>query len=199
MKLMTKEALALHAVPIQRYNGKILSNPSFQPRLLFDGSYYLRTGGTFTANFNEWDATMFPIARDTSNISTATPIYLDRSPSGKTSSSAGAGNTPNDINIGKVGGMQLDAQNQKLGPFQEITSGGRVVGIFNATGAATLNSTLAVTGNATLTGDTDFEGSHTASIEDATHNDGSEYEVKNTDFIVFNKWDGNEKHGLHCL
>jgi uncharacterized protein (DUF1684 family) len=41
-----------------------------------------------------------------------------------------------------------------------------------------------------LTGDTDFEGSHTASIEDATHNDGSEYEVKNTDFIVFNKWDG---------
>jgi hypothetical protein len=214
LKLMTKEALALHAVPIQRYNGKILSNPSFQPRLLFDGSYYLRTGGTFTANFNEWDATMFPIARDTSNISTATPIYLDRSPSGKTSSSAGAGNTPNDINIGKVGGMQLDAQNQKLGPFQEITSGGRVVGIFNATGAATLNSTLGVTGaatlssslavtgattlsntlsvvgNATLTGDTDFEGSHTASIEDVTHSDGSEYEVKNTDFIIFNKWDG---------
>ena len=344
LKLMTNEALALHAVPIQRYNGKILSNPSFQPRLLFDGSYYLRTGGTFTANYDEWDATMFPIARDTSNISDVAPIYLDRSPSGKASSSAGAGNTPNDINIGKVGGMQLDAQNQKLGPFQEITDGGRVVGIFNTTGnatldqkllvdggtilglgsttsafsvrviadggtieslscvtdaitalsgdevsvlqdtsiaeqldvqkatalkstlavtgaatlsstlgvtgaatlsstlgvtgaatlsstlgvtgaatlsstlgvtgattlssslgvtgaatlsstlgvtgATTLNNTLSVVGNATLTGDTDFEGSHTASIEDATHNDGSEYEVKNTDFIVFNKWDG---------
>jgi len=308
LKLMTSEALALHSKPIQRYNGTIMSNPSFQPRLFFDGAYYLKASGTFTASQDEWNGVYFPISRDAGSITAADPIYLDRTPQGKTSSTSGAGNTPNELNIGKVGGMQLDAPNQKLGPFQEITNGGRVVGEFNATGnatldqkllvdggtvlglgstvtayqtrvttdggtleslscvtsaitslsgdnvsvlqdtsiveqlevqkatalkstlavtgastlsstlavsgattlsstlgvtgaatmsstlgvtgAATLSSTLGVTGNATFASDADFEGSHTALIEDVENSDGSEYDVRDTDFIVFNKWVG---------
>jgi hypothetical protein len=184
LKLMTSEALALHSKPIQRYNGTIMSNPSFQPRLFFDGAYYLKASGTFTASQDEWNGVYFPISRDAGSITAADPIYLDRTPQGKTSSTSGAGNTPNELNIGKVGGMQLDAPNQKLGPFQQVATGGKVNGTFQATGAATMSSSL------TIAGDTDFEGSHTALIQDVTHNDGTEYTVETTDFIIFNKWEG---------
>jgi uncharacterized protein (DUF1684 family) len=53
-----------------------------------------------------------------------------------------------------------------------------------------MSSTLGVTGNATFVSDADFEGSHTALIQDVTHNDGTEYTVETTDFIIFNKWEG---------
>jgi hypothetical protein len=311
LKLMTNEALAMHTQPVQRYNGVLMSNSSFQPRREFDGAYWLFSGGKFTANFDEWDVEMFKIARSTTNITAADPLALDRTPAlTKSGGSTPTGGT-NELTAGKVGGMQLDATNQKLGPFQEVTTGGKVNGTLEATGnttldqkllvdggavlgisgvgtayqarveadggtveslscvttaaydlsvlggnnvnilqdtivaeqlevqkatslkstlavdgasalsstlavsgattlsstlgvtgaatmsstlgvtgAATMSSTLGVTGNATFVSDADFEGSHTASIEDVTHNDGSEYEVKNTDFIVFNKWDG---------
>jgi uncharacterized protein (DUF1684 family) len=42
----------------------------------------------------------------------------------------------------------------------------------------------------TFGADADFEGSHTALIQDVTHNDGTEYTVETTDFIIFNKWEG---------
>jgi len=47
-----------------------------------------------------------------------------------------------------------------------------------------------VTGNSTFAADADFEGSHTALIQDVEHSDGSEYDVRDTDFIVFNSWVG---------
>jgi hypothetical protein len=293
---MTREALALHSSPIQRYNGKLLSNPSFQPRRQFDGSYWLFSGGTFTASADEWDAVMFPIARATSNISELDPVAQDRTPAlGRSGASSPTGG-PNELNAGKVGGMGIDADNQRLGPFQEFTGGGRVVGEFNTTGnatldqkllvdggtvlglgstvtaystrviadggtieslscvtdaitalsgetvsvlqdtsiqeslevqkatdlkstlavtgattmsstlgvtgattlsstlgvtgAATLSSTLGVTGNATFAATADFDGAHSANIVDVTNNDGGEYDVEPTDFIVFNKWEG---------
>lgn len=296
LKLMTREALALHSSPIQRYNGKLLSNPSFQPRRQFDGSYWLFSGGTFTASADEWDAVMFPIARATSNISELDPVAQDRTPAlGRSGASSPTGG-PNELNAGKVGGMGIDADNQRLGPFQEFTGGGRVVGEFNTTGnatldqkllvdggtvlglgstvtaystrvtadggtieslscvtdaitalsgetvsvlqdtsiqeslevqkatdlkstlavtgattmsstlgvtgattlsstlgvtgAATLSSTLGVTGNATFAATADFDGAHSANIVDVTNNDGGEYDVEPTDFIVFNKWEG---------
>jgi hypothetical protein len=184
LKLLTSETLALHAVPIQRYDGAVLTAGLFEQRLTFDGIAYLRMNGTFTANIDEWSGTLFGIQRIKTELTTADPILLDRSPAGKASGTTGANNTPNELTGGKVAGMTLDATNQKMGPFQEVATGGKVNGTFQSTGAATMSSSL------TIAGDTDFEGSHTASIEDVTHNDGSEYDVKNTDFIVFNKWDG---------
>jgi len=299
LKLMTREALALHSSPIQRYNGKILSTASFQPRLQFDGNYYLRTGGKFVANYDEWDAEMFTIARATTNITEAEPLLLDRTPALVRSGASSPTGGPNELNAGKVGGMSIDIENQKLGPFQEVTTGGKVNGTLEATGnttldqkllvdggavlgisgvgtayqarveadggtvealscvttaaydlsvlggnnvnilqdtivaeqlevqkatslkstlavdgasalsstlavsgattlsstlgvtgASTLNSTLSVIGNSTFAADADFEGSHTALIQDVEHSDGSEYDVRDTDFIVFNSWVG---------
>jgi hypothetical protein len=190
LKLMTNEALAMHTQPVQRYNGVLMSNPSFQPRREFDGAYWLFSGGKFTANFNEWDVEMFKIARSTTNITAADPLALDRTPAlTKSGGSTPTGGT-NELTAGKVGGMQLDATNQKLGPFQEVATGGKVNGTLQATGAATMSSTLSVTGNSTFAADADFEGSHTALIQDVTHNDGTEYTVETTDFIIFNKWEG---------
>ena len=184
LKLMTNEALAMHTQPVQRYNGVLMSNPSFQPRREFDGAYWLFSGGKFTANFDEWDVEMFKIARSTTNITAADPLALDRTPAlTKSGGSTPTGGT-NELTAGKVGGMQLDATNQKLGPFQEVATGGKVNGTFQATGAATMSSSL------TIAGDTDFEGSHTALIQDVEHSDGSEYDVRDEDFIVFNSWVG---------
>ena len=184
LKLLTSETLALHAVPIQRYDGAVLTAGLFEQRLTFDGIAYLRMNGTFTANIDEWSGTLFAIQRTKTGVATADPIPVDRTPIGGRNAGGLLTGGKNELNAGKVAGMTLDVTNQKMGPFQEVGTGGKVNGTFESTGAATMSSTL------TIAGDTDFEGSHTASIEDVTHNDGSEYDVKNTDFIVFNKWDG---------
>jgi hypothetical protein len=184
LKLLTSETLALHALPIQRYDGAVLTSGLFEQRLTFDGIAYLRMNGTFTANVDQWSGTLFAIQRTRTNVSELPELPVDRTPLVGRSNGALPTGGSNEINAGKVAGMTLDVTNEKMGPFQQVTTGGKVNGTFQSTGAATMSSTL------TIAGDTDFEGSHTASIEDVTHNDGSEYEVKNTDFIVFNRWDG---------
>ena len=184
LKLLTSETLALHALPIQRYDGAVLTSGLFEQRLTFGGIAYLRMNGTFTANIDEWSGTLFAIQRTKTGVATADPIPVDRTPIRGRNAGGLLTAGKNELNAGKVAGMTLDVTNQKMGPFQEVATGGKVNGTFQSTGAATMSSTL------TIAGDTDFEGSHTASIEDVTHNDGSEYDVKNTDFIVFNKWDG---------
>jgi len=77
-----------------------------------------------------------------------------------------------------------------MGPYQQVATGGKVNGTLQATGAATMSSTLSVSGNSTFAADADFEGSHTALIQDVEHSNGSEYDVRDTDFIVFNSWVG---------
>lgn len=184
LKLLTSETLALHALPIQRYDGAVLTSGLFEQRLTFDGIAYLRMNGTFTANIDEWSGTLFAIQRTKTDVATIDPIPLDRTPAGGRNAGGLLTGGKNELNAGKVAGMTLDVANEKIGPFEQVATGGKVNGTFQSTGAATMSSSL------TIAGDTDFEGSHTASIEDVTHNDGSEYDVKNTDFIVFNKWDG---------
>jgi hypothetical protein len=195
LKLLVSETLALHALPIQRYEGNVLTSGLFEQRLTFGGVAYLRMNGTFTANVDEWSGTLFAIQRIKTDIATIDPVPLDRTPAGKASGTTGANNTPNELTAGKVGGMSLDATNQKIGPFQEVATGGKVNGTLQATGAATMSSTLSVSGNTTFAADADFEGSHTALIQDVEHSDGSEYDVRDTDFIVFNSWAGANGQG----
>lgn len=190
LKLLVSETMALHMSPIQRYEGNVLTSGLFEQRLVFDGTAYLRTNGRFTANVDAWSGTLFAIARTRTNVTTIDPVLLDRTPVGKASGTTGANNTPNELTAGKVGGMSLDATNQKIGPFQEVATGGKVNGTLQATGAATMSSTLSVSGNTTFAADADFEGSHTALIQDVEHSNGSEYDVRDTDFIVFNSWVG---------
>ena len=190
LKLLTSETLALHALPIQRYDGAVLTSGLFEQRLTFGGVAYLRMNGTFTANADQWSGTLFAIQRTKTNVSELPELPVDRTPlTGRGNGALPTGGL-NELNAGKVAGMTLDVANQKMGPYQQVATGGKVNGTLQATGAATMSSTLSVSGNTTLAGDTDFEGSHTALIQDVEHSNGSEYDVRDTDFIVFNSWTG---------
>lgn len=190
LKLLTSETLALHYKPVQRYDGGIVVSSAFGRRIVFGSTYYLRMNGRYNANTDEWSGTYFAVQRDRTNVTTADPVPSDRTPAGRNSGTTGANNTPNELTAGKVGGMSLDATNQKIGPFQQVATGGKVNGTLQATGAATMSSTLSVSGNTTFAADADFEGSHTALIQDVENSNGSEYDVRDTDFIVFNSWVG---------
>ena len=190
LKMLTSESLALHASPIQRYEGSILTSANFEQRLTFSGVAYLRMGGTFMANDDEWTGPLFAIQRTRGTITELAELPLDRTPLEGRSLGANPTGGKNELNAGKVAGMSVDVANEKMGPFQQVATGGKVNGTLQATGAATMSSTLSVTGNSTFAADADFEGSHTALIQDVEHSDGSEYDVRDTDFIVFNSWVG---------
>jgi hypothetical protein len=190
LKLLTSETLALHAVPIQRYEGNVLTAANFEQRLTFGSVAYLRMNGVFTANRDEWTGTLFAIQRTRTNITELAELPIDRTPV----EGRGLGINPtggkNELNAGKVAGMSIDVANEKVGPFQQVATGGKVNGTLQATGAATMSSTLDVSGKSTFAADADFEGSHSALIQDVEHSNGSEYDVRDTDFIVFNSWTG---------
>jgi hypothetical protein len=308
LKLLTNEALALHVKPIERYNGNLTSSSYFSQRFIFESTAYLRTDGTFTANLDEWDASLYAIQTIRTDVTALDEVALPAERLSALSTSVSSGSSPNDINAGRVGGMLILEDEQRLGPYQQVTGGAKINGLTEitgnttldqkllvdggtvlglgstvtafstrvtadggtvessscitsaitalsgdkvsvlqdtsiveelevqkatalkstlavegastlgstlsvsgaatlsstlgvtgattlsntlaVTGASTLSSTLSVTGNSTFVADADFEGSHTALIEDVEHSDGSEYDVKDTDFIVFNSWTG---------
>jgi hypothetical protein len=185
LKLLTLESMAINAEPVYQYNGKIFHDNTFQQRLVFDSGAYLMTSGKYNANFDEWDGTWYKIQSVRTNVTTIDPIddKVDRLPLSVGGGSSG-GSSPNDIIGGRIGGMLIVEDTKSVGPFQEVATGGKVNGTLQATGAATMSSSL------TIAGDTDFEGSHTALIQDVEHSDGSEYDVRDEDFIVFNSWVG---------
>jgi hypothetical protein len=185
LKLLTLESMAINAEPVYQYNGKIFHDNTFQQRLVFDSGAYLMTSGKYNANFDEWDGTWYKIQSVRTNVTTIDPIddKVDRLPLSVGGGSSG-GSSPNDIIGGRIGGMLIVEDTKSVGPFQQVATGGKVNGTLQATGAATMSSSL------TIAGDTDFEGSHTALIQDVEHSDGSEYDVRDEDFIVFNSWVG---------
>ena len=178
LKLLTTETLALHASPIQRYDGNILAAANFEQRLTFGSVAYLRTGGTFTANMDEWTGTLFAIQRTRTNITEIAELPLDRTPVEGRSLGANPTGGKNELNAGKVAGMSVDVANERIGPYEQTATGGKI------------NGTALVTGNATFSANVDYDGAHSANIVDVTNNDGGEYDVEPTDFIVFNKWEG---------
>ena len=138
LKLLTSEALALHVRPIERYNGEFIGSQSFGRRLVFESAAYLRTGGTFTARMDEWDGELYAIQRIRTAVTDLPDIDVLELPviSG---SSTTVGVSPNDFDTGRVAGMIIDSANQALGPFQEVTTGGRVVGTLESTDLATFD------------------------------------------------------------
>ena len=138
LKLLTSEALALHVRPIERYNGEFIGSQSFGRRLVFESAAYLRTGGTFTARMDEWDGELYAIQRIRTAVTDLPDIDVLELPviSG---SSTTVVVSPNDFDTGRVAGMIIDSANQALGPFQEVTTGGRVVGTLESTDLATFD------------------------------------------------------------
>lgn len=296
LSLLTKEVLGLHYRPIERYQGTIVGVHSYGSRYIFDSIYWMPLSMSYDANKGEWGGEWFAIAQDVTDVTAldaVAELTIDRSP---TTSSNDGGVNVGFFDSGRIAGMEINAADSQLGPFQEFTGGGRVVGEFNTTGnatldqkllvdggtvlglgsavtafstrvttdggtteslscvttaitalsgdtvsvlqdtsisenlevqkatdlkstlavtgastlsstlavtgattmsstlgvtgATTLSSTLGVTGKSTFAADADFEGSHSALIQDVEHSNGSEYDVRDTDFIVFNSWTG---------
>jgi hypothetical protein len=148
LNLLTMEMLGLHAVPVERFNGQFFTAESFDKRFIFDGGYWVNIGGTFTANDDQWSGEWFRIDYASANIGT-----ISETPQALTTAVNGGSNIANDdgvIEVGRVGGMAVIAANQRIGPYEQTATGGRINGTANVTGATTLSTTLGVTGATTL-------------------------------------------------
>jgi hypothetical protein len=200
LKLLTTEALALHVEPIERYNGETIGSDPFGPRLVFENRAYLRTGGTFTARMDEWDGELYAIQRIRAAITELEEVDVLELPviSG-TSTTVGV--SPNDFEVGRVAGMNVDSANQALGPFQKVSTGGKVLGTLDVQQKITAEQNLEVIGTSTLSntnigGAANFNGTASvnggwyAAIEDVTATASGTYEVTATDYILFVTWSG---------
>jgi hypothetical protein len=198
---LTTEALALHVEPIERYNGETIGSDPFGPRLVFENRAYLRTGGTFTARMDEWDGELYAIQRIRAAITELEEVDVLELPviSG-TSTTVGV--SPNDFEVGRVAGMNVDSANQALGPFQKVSTGGKVLGTLDVQQKITAEQNLEVIGTSTLSntnigGAANFNGTASvnggwyAAIEDVTATASGTYEVTATDYILFVTWSGD--------
>ncbi|MDG1949722.1 MAG: hypothetical protein P8J32_02765, partial [bacterium] len=128
LSLLVFEALALHYRPVKQYEGAIVTDANFQPIIGFDSENYLRTGGTFNANEEQWDSQYFLISRDATNIGDLDPEPSDRTPPNGAVGTTGSTNEPGFMNGGRIAGMDIGLADEKLGPFQQVTGGAAIVG-----------------------------------------------------------------------
>jgi hypothetical protein len=132
LNLLISEMLGLHASPIQRFNGEMFNDASFDKRLAFDGARYLNIGGTFNANFDQFSGEWYLIDYDPASVGT---LDVERQPvSELTSGGSNVGNYDGVIEVGRVGGMAVDAVEEKIGPFEQTATGGGVAGTLDVTG-----------------------------------------------------------------
>ena len=161
LNLLTKEMLGLHAIPVERFNGQFFTAANFDKRFIFDGGYWVNIGGTFTANNDQWSGEWFRIDYAPANIGT-----ISETPKALTTAVNGGSNIANDdgvIEVGRVGGMAVDSSEERIGPYEQTATGGRINGTANVTGATTLSTTLGVTGATTLSSTLGVTGAATLS------------------------------------
>lgn len=72
--LHVKEILALRQKNMRVYKGSIRGSGLAHSRWSFDGNFWILLEGTYTANFDIWDGTFVAVARDATNISSATAL-----------------------------------------------------------------------------------------------------------------------------
>jgi hypothetical protein len=137
LKLLSNETLALHVRPIEQYNGNVISSSLFGQRLTFDSTAYIMTSGTYTANADEWSGTWYKIQTIRTAVTALDelPDLLDRLP---LTSATTYGVSPNDIIGGRIAGMVVDIENEKVGPFEQTATGAKINGTTNITGVATM-------------------------------------------------------------
>jgi hypothetical protein len=142
LNLLTKEMVSLHAVPIKRFAGEFFTATEFEKRLVFDGARYLNIGGSFTARNDQFNGEWFLIDYLPANIGTLDEIRQPRS-----AQESGASNVVNSdgvVEVGRVGGMAVVSDEQRIGPYEQTATGGRINGTANITGVATMEKTTIV-------------------------------------------------------
>lgn len=129
LNLLTKEVLALYYAPVERYQGRMVGAHPFGFRIGFDSKFWLPTGGQFNANQGEWDCEWYAIAYDATSITNGTAIE-DRTVEtlGIRTSSNDGGVNVGFFDAGRIAGMEIDKANSSLGPFEEVTGGGKING-----------------------------------------------------------------------
>ena len=149
LKLLTSEALALHVRPIERYNGSTIGSDPFGPRYVFESTAYLRSGGTFTARMDEWDGELYAIQRIREQVTELDEVQeLQSIPALGSSTTVGV--SPNDLDAGRIGGMVVNEATQTIGPFQKVSTGGKVLGTLDVQQKITAEQDLEVIGTTTL-------------------------------------------------
>jgi hypothetical protein len=138
LKLLTNETLALHVRPIEQYNGNVISSSLFGQRFVWDSTAYIMTSGTFTANDDEWSMTLYKIQTIRTAVTALDelPVLVERMP--LPGSTTTGGSSPNDIVAGRVAGMLINTTDEKIGPFEQTTTGAKINGTTNITGVATM-------------------------------------------------------------
>lgn len=178
LKLLTNEVLALHKQPVERYEGTIVGTHPFGVRYFFDSAYWLPMQGTYNANFDEWNAEWFKISTDLSNINVDDPIFIGGEGgefSYRISSQQG---TDEIINV-----VELNATTGR------VTGNADIGGTLDVTGAATLSNNLSVSGD-TNVANFEHTGNHIENITEVTNENGSSYDVTDSDYMIFNTWTG---------
>jgi hypothetical protein len=161
LKLLSNETLALHVRPIEQYNGNVIGTFYLGQRIVFDSEAYLMTGGTFAANTDEWSGTWYRIQTIRASVSEL-PELPDLVARNTIASATTSGVSPNDIVGGRISGMDIDIENEKIGPFQQTSTGARVNGTMNVTGDVTLDAGLDVDGVSQFNNDVNITGSVTS-------------------------------------
>lgn len=177
LKLLTNEVLALHKVPIERYQGTIVGTHPFGIRYVFEDAFWLPMQGTYNANLDEWTSEWFKVQKDLNNISIDQPIDIGGGGefAGRISSQQG---TDEIINV-----VELNATTGK------VTGNAEIGGTLGVTGAATLSDNLTVSGD-TNVGNFEHTGNHIVNITEVTNENGSTYDVTASDYMIFNTWTG---------
>jgi hypothetical protein len=171
LKLLTNETLALHVRPIEQYNGNVISSSLFGQRFVWDSTAYIMTSGTFTANDDEWSMTLYKIQTIRTAVTALDelPVLVERMP--LPGSTTTGGSSPNDIVAGRVAGMLINTTDEKIGPFEQTTTGGKIDGTLDVVGNAVFDSNVQVDGDTTIVGTidvTDLEVSNDLDVSGST-------------------------------
>ena len=138
-KLTTKDVLSLQNSVVKRFEGTTIQGHDFSSRLDFDSAKWIQLRGTYTANTDEYQGEWFKIAQSYTDINEDTPVDVVDSAT-DTSIPDPSGMYAN-IASGAVAGMDIDEQNESIGPFEQTSTGGEINGSLNVTGASTLQET----------------------------------------------------------
>jgi hypothetical protein len=199
LNLLTKEMVGLHSAPIKRFAGEIFNDATIDRRLVFDGAVWLNIGGSYNSNVDQWSGEWFLIDYLPANIGTLDEIRQPLSVA--QTGASGIVNADGVVEVGRVGGMAVVSDEQRIGPYEQTATGGRINGTANVTGATTLSSTLGVTGTSNLSntnigGAANFNttasvnGAWLAAVDDVEASASGTYEVNETDYILFVTWSG---------
>lgn len=175
--LVTSDLMQFHNNPIERWEGVMIYPENFKALLRFDTHEWIAMRATLNANRDELQGEWFRISPDNTNVTIGTPIDVVDTDFGNNDAADAVGHYAN-ISIGDIGGMNIDQDNNAIGPYQETATGGQI------------NGSAVITGDATLEAGLTHEGFLIENITDVTHSAGSTYNVQDTEYMIFNTWSG---------